>query len=211
MFLGGLFYSADPYVMPCHISYMSATDWGIADSTGADVGTIRFNGAHGDIYTPAGAYAGCLKGRSSLFNNGDDVPADLAVFLNSITGVHQLDIDSLLWDINYCSYIGEENPSTAYTSIRIPEDGILAIDGMGRYYITAVEGDDAADAPSFLQALVVSGDLGGGTTLTGNHVALIPDTRKVSGSSDILTDDFIISVKGDSVIIGKRGSYGGRE
>lgn len=200
MFLGGRFYSADKYVLPCHISYISESEWGIADSTGAEVGVVRFDQTSGvgDIYTPAGEYAGCLKGKTSLFNDGDDNPPDLTVFRRSLTRIHTLDADTLVWDINCCSYLYDEPDAYPITKIVLPVGTELRADDNHQYYIAGTGGTETGGA-NFLRTLTVCAG-SQSVILNGRHLALVP-------MSDIGIGDIVIAANGDTVLISNHGNF----
>ena len=99
MFLGGRFYTAQPYQAPIHISYINGANgeylstWGIADATGKELATVYFSAgsALGNIIGLDGQYAGCIKARnynycnSSVVSGGSALSTgDLAVFLQGV-------------------------------------------------------------------------------------------------------------------------------
>lgn len=181
LFYGGCFYTADNFTPPCHISYITATEWGISDSANTELAVIRFSGNLGNIYTLSGEYAGCLKGR---FYNYDNTPvvsgatvtdgtSDLSIFLKNITGTHQLDQDSLILDCCNCYRIPSAVPAASFDSLRIPADGELAADvDTGAWYIRPVN-SGAAGGGDYLSALTISGATTS-VVLSGAHISITP-------------------------------------
>ena len=153
-----------------------------------------------------GVYAGCLKGRDSLYNNGPgNDSSSLQVFLNSITQRHELNIDSLIWDINWCSQLSQPAAAPAYTTLIVP--GELVKDDYDRYFLPADESEEAEEdnlkAIRFTWQAYASGAVlsSGATILKGPHVMLYP-------MSDIGAGDVVVAVKDGGVMICSRRSFG---
>lgn len=169
LFYGGIFYTAEEYTPPCHISYIAGRDevclstWGIADADGKELAQIYFYddpdpdnplsswGANvGHIIDINGAYSGCLKGRlyhyyDTNVSNVSQEPSDLVVFLNNLSGEYILDDDSLVLDVCACSGIPKKEDSlTSFEHLQLPADCSCVPDQNGFYYVKKVadEGDN---------------------------------------------------------------------
>ena len=197
--MGGRLYLSTDFQMPCHVSYITSHTWGIADATGSEVAEIRFTGILGNIYDLAGNYAGCLKGRNSLYN-GVDIRnrPDLSVFLLSINGTHILDDDSLIWDIGWCSHIKSVAEKNPLTTIKLPQGAVVARDDYNSLYVEKAAED--TNSTTYLTELHVQTEQGNGT-LYGQHVMLEPDTSIGIG-------DIIIVVDNNDLIISTHGGFG---
>lgn len=191
MFLGGRFYTAQPYQAPIHISYINGahgtylSTWGIADATGKELAVIYFyqNSAVGDIIGIDGQYAGCIKARnynycnSSVVSGGAAISTgDLAVFLQGIGSQYVLENDTLVWDICYCSVLAPNaTVGPTFEQLLLPPDCGLASDMTGAYYISSrvVPNTDTA-----LRVLRISGAPFNAANnyidLSGAHVSILP-------------------------------------
>jgi len=205
IFLGGRLYLTNDFQLPFHISYIDVGVWGIADATGMDAAAIYFRGAKGEIYSIDGVYAGCIKGRDSLYNSApsNDLTS-LEVFLNSITRRHELDLDSLIWDINWCSQLPQPAVSPLYNTLTVP--GELVADDGGQYFLPAETSKDAGEenlkAIQFAWEAYSSGSVlsSGATILKGPHVMLYP-------MKDIGVGDVVVAVKDGGVMVCNHRSF----
>lgn len=215
MFLGGRIYTRLPHTLPYYISYISPEGWGVADNSGEEFATIHFTDAMGHITTMEGEYAGCLKGRTTLFNNGPDDPPCLEVFLGNLTARHELDTRGLVWDVNFCSTLTSA-VTPRYTNIEIPD---IRQDTRGYYYITGETSTTASD--DFLRFLTIRSDrdntgttLGHYTTPLDEKSPYIKDCRVAINplvqdyrDHKVGIGDVIVAVKDNDIIISTRGAF----
>lgn len=193
LFLGGIFYTSEEYVPPCHISFIYGEDqdclgtWGIADSTGKELGQIIFTEANpnlGNILTTNVEYGGCLKGRIYNYNdrttydnqsNIDELPkSDLEVFLKSVSGEHILNDDTLIFDVCACCSVPKKSVDQyKLTSVELAADTELKIDDNGMYYIAEKNSTPIQD--DYIHSLICTA---GSTTveLSGPVINIIPWT-----------------------------------
>jgi hypothetical protein len=214
IFYGGVFYTAQAYTAPCHISYIQgAVDdylgvWGVADQTGEEIGSIKFTNTPrliGNIFTPDGTYAGCLVGRDVNFNamsvnftssgstssttysnSASETVQDLSVFLQSIHGKHVLDTDTLVFDVGICHVIGEGNNYNNYpTVIQLPADCQLLADINGNYYAAPYGSSGDAESLPVVKQITVSG----ATLVNGN---IVPGSQVLSGANVSITPWWLV-------------------
>ena len=198
IFYGGIFYTSQPYLAPCHISYIQGPSdgwlgvWGVADQDGQKLGVIKFTDTPrlmGNIFTTAGDYAGCLAGRPVNFNaiaveftrsgntitNVDESTVqDLGVFLKSIHGTHILNTDSLVFDVCNCYTIGAGNNYSNYPRvIQLPEDCQLLPDADGRYYAAPYSSGGTVETKPIVKKITFISS-GGTASISGKHVCISP-------------------------------------
>ena len=234
LFLGGIFYTAEEYTPPCHISFISGPDqdclgtWGIADASGKELGQIVFgyNTPNvGNILTTDAEYGGCLKGKIYNYNNRptdmteSDLPqSDLEVFLRSVYGEHALDPDSLIFDICVCCSVPANSQETYnIKSITLPENMVLEQDSNGMYYVA--ENTMPPTSGGFIQAINCSAGTSG-AILTGPIVNIIPwtmsgtsttssgSTLHTSYTSSIGVEDIAIVGVNGGLLVGTKNQVG---
>lgn len=232
VFLGGCFYTAQQFTAPCHISYINAPTtqylsvWGVADAEGASLATVYFawptstepgKSIIGNIIGNDGQYAGCIKSRKTLFTNDTLVVGDLPTFLRGLTQNHQLNSDTLIFDICNCTLLTPQPTTTPnIAQIVVPEDCVLDSDTQGIYYLRPIQPSNTEHAMTTLR--IYGG--GSGSDLTGTHISLTPRTKNISeltsgssgsviasGTAIGVDNDVAIDVVDGAIVITTRGRF----
>ena len=217
LFYGGCFYTSDNFVPPCHISYITRdpstglSTWGISDASNTPLAAIQFTLNIGHIFTLAGSYAGCLKGRYYNFNaspvdvDGTTSASDLSTFLNNITGTHQLDPDTLILDCCNCYRLHSGVTGGTFNTLELPADSELAMTDNGQYYIKP-HSVTPSSATGVLKTLKIITS-GGSAELTKTHISIAPWCTDLINSGGYVwnskgVEDVAVAVIDNGIVIG---------
>lgn len=212
MFSGGIFYFDPSVELPLRISYMDPATtnalgvWGLADRTGAAVGEMIFkehgDTVLGDIVTPSGVYAGCVKASERYYNSVDET--SIGAFLLSIRTRLELDSTSLIIEPGLCASVDytATTGSGTVTEVVLPADAVLSYDSNDNVYIERTVEGNSTDSTALRSLILSAGS--SSCELGADNIVITPSHDVINSSYAIPGGDVRVVAVDDTIIIADR-------